>query len=261
MTTEIVYVINPDYLAFLRLSLDSLLRSGSKFDSIRVYCVGGTIPEWKLPDQRIVLEKVLDLNPQDFLWNKTHMTKSSADRLVFLDADTLVLSPVEKVYANSNKDFLARIANPYLRSTWNHADWMAVCARLNSVPAPYFNSGFMVFQNASHRRIDKLWPKIISVGASQSLFDPAALHVNPRYHDQRYLEQLSLSLSVASSGLSWEEMTPSDHSWAWNQEPYAEATVFHTAGPRFLALAEKIYRERGLSDAFARIVQEPCIFP
>jgi hypothetical protein len=250
LTTEIVYIVNSQYLPLLRLSVDSLLRSGSRFDSVKIFLTDAGRPGWRADDPRVHFVEWEDVRAGEFLLNKTCMTDSEAERLIFLDADTLVLGRLETVYEGSGKDFLARIANPYLRGNWNTDAWRAACARLGAKPVPYFNSGFVVFQNASHKRLAKVWPDIIRGGLDRTIFDASVLHTNPAYHEQRYLEQLSLSLAVAASALSWEEMAPSHHAWAWNQEPHAGAVVFHTAGPKFFMHAERIYRERGLAGVF-----------
>lgn len=255
--TEIVYVINAGYASLLRISLDSLLRSGSRFDSVRIYLVGCSAPEWRVNDPRVKFEEVDDCFPDDFLRNKTCMANSPGERLVFLDADTLVLGRLEEVYAGLHDDFLGRVANPYLRPDWNRDAWEEACRRLGGRPVPYFNSGFVVFQNSSHRKIARLWPEIIRCGSGGILFDAGSLHTNPKYHRDRYLEQLSLSLSVAAAGLSWRNMAPQHHAWAWNQEPHRDATVYHTAGPKFLARAGEIYRELGLGDDFSRMTAHP----
>ena len=261
MKTEIIYVISPDYVHFLRVSLDSLLRSGSRFDAIKIFCVSEKAPDWKISDPRISVIPVPDLCPEYFLFNKIHMINSSAERVVFLDADTLVLRPIENVFENSGKDFLARVTNPYMRPAWSTAAWQKACAAVNAAVGPYFNSGFVIFQNSSHRKLDTLWPDVLRGGMNKSLYDAAALHVNPKYHDQRYLEQLSLSLAAAAAGLSWQEMKPTDHSYAWSQEPWTSATVYHTASPKFLYWAETIYRERGLSHQFDALIGQPHLFP
>ncbi len=262
VTTEIIYIINPEYVRFLRISLDTLLHSKSRFDTIKIFCVSEKDPGWAISDPRISLQVLPDLDREYFLFNKLRMTESSADRLIFLDADTLVLRPIEKVFKYSRADFLGRFTPPYTRPTWNNQGWLAACAAVKAErPAPYFNCGFVVFQNGAQHKVGAVWPSIMASGRNKSLYDPSTLHVNPHYHDQRYLDQISLSLAVAAAGLSWREMKPRDHSYAWNNDPWKSATVYHTAGPRFLALAEEIYRARGLSDRFSTLVEKPHLFP
>lgn len=249
--TEIVYLISPDWGHYLLASLTTLFNSGSTFDTVRVYCVGEPPADWRFTDPRVVVERVEPLDPRYFLINKTRFTGSRGGRAIFLDADTLVLRPLDEVFRGVDADFIARPASAYHGRQWNRRAWEELFAKLDAPPVPYFNAGFFVFQNGSHRRIGGVWPDYVRRGMERELFDPTT------FHDPRNVEQIALSLAVGSARLSYAEMGARAHAYGWNAEPHADAVVFHTGNPPFLKVAKEICRERGI-DLLGQRIADPA---
>ena len=238
--TEIVYIVSSDWGCYLFASLHSLVLSGSKFDSIRIFCVGKKPNSWKFNDSRIIIDEVNSLDDNYFLLNKTYISESQAERVVFLDADTLILSPLQQVWEGINADFIARIASQYQSSKWNHIEWNNLLSRINALEVPYFNSGFCVFQNGSHKALSNFWKELTEKGLKKDLFDPSEIH------GSRFAEQIALSLAVGSANLSHQAMKHKQHAFGWQLESYDDAVVYHTSSKIFFTYATKINHAKSL---------------
>lgn len=258
--TEIAYVCSPNHWEDpLFTSMRSLLASGSSFDRIQVYCVGRKPPHWEVVDPRISFREVDPVMDDYFVSNKLWVCESDADRVIFLDADTLVLRSIDDLWADTDADFIGRPASQYRSDSWDEGYWREVVERLGGSSVPYFNAGFLVFQNRAQRKVAPLWREFLKGGASGELFDPNRLHKSIN------LEQLALSLAVGASGGSFEEMGPEDHGYGWRRDPWRGARVYHTGHnkfPKFAALVEPRvglagrdlpeFRQRGLSNPIVR---------
>lgn len=228
--TEIAYVLSPDWDHYLFTSLHTLFQSGSTFDRVRIYCVGKKPGRWDFDDPRIIVQEVSPLSEAYFLINKTYLTQSDAERVIFLDADTLVLGSLDNIWKRSDADFIGRVAVGYYKDKWNQHQWKRA---LHSVGAesttPYFNSGFVIFQNGAHRQIGSSWRQSTRELMKGGLPDPGVLK-----DTIKYAEQVGLSLAIASANLSFDELSSTDHAFGWGSgDPYEEAIVYHTGGPSF----------------------------
>ena len=237
--TEVVYVCSPDWQHYLFTSLRSLLFSGSSFDRIVIYCVGKRPRSWRFQDSRITVEEVAPIVDGYFLSSKVYLTQRESNRVVFLDADTMVLKPLDLLYSNVPADFLGRVAGQYHSVNWNQQKWDDALRLVDAAPTPYFNCGLTIFQNGSQRRIRELWPDFIRRSLAGELVDLA-----PR----RFTEQISLSLAIGAAGLSHHMLDETEHAYGWRNEPYEGAVVFHTSGPHFLPMATTIERELGIAN-------------
>lgn len=240
--TEIAYVCTPNHWEHaLFTSMRSLLASGSSFDRLVVYCVGRTPRHWSVADPRISFEEVRPLMSDYFLSNKAWICESDAERVIFLDADTLVLRSIDEVWRGRDEDFIGRPASQYRSHTWDEAYWQEVSRRAGAGPAPYFNAGFFIFQNGAQRRLGFVWKDFMKAGRSGELFDPA------RVHKKVNLEQIALSLAVPASGCRWAEMSAEDHGFGWRSDPWRRARVYHTGNTKFPRYAALIEPRMGLS--------------
>jgi hypothetical protein len=241
--TEAVYVASPGWGHMLSTSLHTLVNSGTRFDSVRIYCVGERPSSWRFTDDRIQVVEVPPLHSTDFLINKTYAVQSKADRVIFLDADTLVLRPLDQIWKNRDTDVIGRIETEFNRR-WKHETWHRVLAEVGASPeTPYFNTGFFILQNGSQRRIAERWEAYARGGITGTLFNPLALgHI-----DVRFAEQVAFSMALGASDLSYDVLSPTDHSYGWAFEPHRETTVYHTGAPGFFnyaALLERPHRLR-----------------
>src|SRR3990172_4209288 len=108
--TEVVYVCPPDWRHYLFTSLRSLLASGTSFDRVVIYCVGRLPRNWRFEDPRILVEEVPPLIDGYFLSNKTYLCQRPVDRVIYLDADTMIRKPIDTLYLNVASDFVGRTA-------------------------------------------------------------------------------------------------------------------------------------------------------
>ncbi len=229
--TTIVYVVSPDREAQLFASLSSLLASASKFDRVRICCVGVPPPHWRFADERIAVEVVEPLFGEHFFGNKLHLCDTAADRVVFLDADTVVLQPLDRIWANRTEHFLARPERPVMRhlsglcsasctcGTWNPKVWQQLFETIKAEEVPMFNAGLLIFQHSSHLRIRYSWKTLLHRFYRRALPFPS--------RDERMLEQWSLAMAIASEKFSFAELGPETHAFGWLGNDGAGCTVFH----------------------------------
>jgi len=237
-TTEVVYVCSPDWQHYLFTSLRSLLASGTTFDRIVIYCIGKRPHHWNFEDTRIEVKEVEPLIDGYFLGNKVYMCDSRADRVIFLDADTMVLKSLDSLYRNVDSDFIGRVAGQCENKNWDQEKWVKALGLVNADETPYFNSGLIIFQNGAQRRISSLWLDFTRKNLAGELMD---------LKSPRFAEQVSLSLAIGAARLSCHLLDRTEHAYGWRNEPYSDAVVFHTSGP-FLPIATTIERELGIAN-------------
>jgi hypothetical protein len=209
MSTEIVYVCSSDRFHELSCSLQSLFNSKTDFDSVTVFRVGEAKEDWEPTDPRVRVKVVPPLFGGYFYGNKTYLCGQESDRVVFLDTDTLVLRPLDLLWANRDAGLLARVGTVFSNKAWNHAAWKAAFAKLDCSPLPMFNAGLLVFQNGSHRVIQKSWPKFIKEYLDNK--------ITPPFPDVRMPEQFSLPLALASNGVTCDQLGPNEHCFGWER--------------------------------------------
>ena len=239
--TEVIYVCSPDWWKRLCVSVRTLLESGTAVDRVTIYRVATEPASSGFGDD---LLHVVDVPPRTeamqatgagFLANKTYMCSSRASRVVYLDADTVVLRPLDPVWNNHSSDVIARCASAYEKPTWNGALWRATLRESGAIENyPYLNSGFVVFQNGVTQLLECPWRNLIRQLSGR----PSLLTA---LHKLRNAEQLALSLAIAASRLSIRLMNHREHAYGWRSEPRESALLYHTGSGRF----EKFIAARG----------------
>jgi hypothetical protein len=187
------------------------------------------------------LVEVDTLDANYFLINKTYATSSLADRLIFLDADTIVLKKLDTLWNRKSSDFIGRLASGYGRPGWRQERWEELLRRVGAESDKgYFNCGFLIFQNKSHNRIHHPWREFTSGAIDKSLFDPLELgRVRTRN-----AEQIALSMAVSSENLTVTKMDSLGHSYGWKFDPHRSSVLYHTGSLgyfNFAAALDKLY--------------------
>ena len=241
-TTEVVYVCSPSWQSKLFISLDSLLRSGTQFDRVAIYCVGARPASWNFRDSRIAVIEVSPraeeqlFNEGRFFVNKTYLCRSSAARVVYLDADTVVQQPIDNIWRDCTADAIGRPTLRSLEPTWNQGLWAETLRGVGgSERQPYLNGGFVIFQNGVHQRLESTWLSLIRM-----LCERPALLQQLHGPGTRLAEQLALSLSLGLVARSCQLMSERQHGFGWLSEPWESAVVLHTGGILFDHFAEKL---------------------
>ena len=231
MITEVAYVCSADFEPLLFLSMRSLFSSGTTFDRVVVYLVDTDAPNWRFRDDRIHVEVVSDISDTGWgkngkYWgtNKTHFCQSDADRLIYLDVDTLVLRPIDAIYESSDADLLARLGVRTYTHRWDPVWWQSALNSAGSGSFPLYSPGFMVMQNASHRRIKKTWRDCI-----KSILQGEVPPLGPDKHAELY----AYSLACGVEGLTHQDMLPEHHRYAMIGEDFDDAVVYHLGTPGF----------------------------
>jgi hypothetical protein len=229
--TCVVYVVSSDWQFQAYVAIHSLLSSGSDIDRVIVLMVGGGGDMIKQLHGPVVVREVPDINPDFFLANKTQITSIDADRLVFLDADTAVLRPLEHVWENCDSDVIARVDNTYEKEDFPTNRWNDALSLVDAPEGPYLSSGFIVFQNAAQEKIGNAWRKICSTYRKQ---------YKPKQQSspltRRFAEQMAFGASVFQADLSYKLMSPEEHAYAWTLQfdelgNEVHPIVYHACGP------------------------------
>lgn len=240
-TTEIIYVNSPDYEEQLFTSMRSLLFSGTSFDKIIIYCVGERPKYWDFIDPRITVEE-FDQSSLDN--NFFHLIKTvcipqrKAERVIYLDSDTLVMKPLDSLWEQyPNCDLIARPASAYGREDWDQENWIKLLDSLNASFIPYLNAGFLIFQNGSHEKLKNIWSEY-----TLNIFANKLMKIE---RPDRFSEQYALALAAASQGFSVGLLDSSGQAFGWLRESAETTHLFHTGGFLFRELAEEVERYLG----------------
>lgn len=240
--TEVVYVCSKNYWRHLFISLRTLFASGTKFDRVKVL-VTGNKPRWSFDTDRIIVKSVPDIGDGYWYLNKTHVCKSEADTLIFLDTDTVVLNRIESIYENVNKDLIAREAPSVNTKYYYPEKWKKKLSHFNAEEYPYLSCGFMVFQNGKHREIARRWRDITK----------RLLGGEGQNQVTRFAEQEAMSIAASAEGMSLKLMEPHHHAYAMIGESYRGAVVYHLGTPNFYHYYLKVERDMGLKNISAPV--------
>jgi len=227
--TTIVYICSPDRYRQLSFSLATLLRSGTSFNKIVVFCIGDN-SGWDFGDDRVDIRSVPNLYGHYFYGNKLYVCDVEADRVVFLDTDTLVFSPIDRIWSASPAAVIARVASAYDSANWNATRWKEACSRFGMNVVPMFNTGFLIFQSGSNRRVRKVWKESMELYQAKVLSPPC---------EERMSDQYGLALAILACDISYAVMGPKDHTYGWiewitgKHTVSKDTVVLHTANELF----------------------------
>jgi hypothetical protein len=229
--TEVVYHCTPDRAGELRASVESLFDAGSLVDRVTVYAWGGDIGAGLEPyGPKVVVAPVEPLFGEFSYANVLYACSSEAPRVVYLDVDTIVLKPLNELWAGKDADVLARVGTAFELRKWRHDIWEETFRRHGSDPVPMFNTGLVVFQHRSQRKLRELWERFTWAYLRGEETAP--------WNDWRIPQQFALSLAVGVSDVDYSLLGPREHAFGWTNESYEDAVVFHTGGEfhaRFMA--------------------------
>jgi hypothetical protein len=220
---EVAYVCSSDYWRQLFLSIRSLYASDSHFDSVRIFVTGEDKPNWKFGDDRIKLTSVPDIGSGFWMLNKTHVCNSKYETVILLDVDTLVLGKIDTVYSRGGVDVIARCAPRVKAGYHDEEQWKQRISRFGCSDYPYLSSGFVVFQNGSHRRIKESWIDITKKILKGEGDEEPDWHAN----------QDAFSIACCAEGVDLGLMKEKEHAYAMIGEEPEGATVYHLGTPNF----------------------------
>lgn len=237
-STAIVYVVSPnDYQYPMFSSLRSLIYSGTSFDKVLIKCIGNKPKSWSFRDERVEVEEVKPAPGTSFFINKINAVKLQFDRVIFLDADTIVANSLDSIYAENNADFIARPVQRHLGSHVFTQAWDQLCCEWSLQKVKCYNSGFFIIQNGCAPAIDLYWADMIKKLENIKFAET--------HHGRSAVaEQMGLSLAVSAAGLSTKDMSSIDHVYAWHdhkwREKIRECKLLHYSGrpPRITLQAE-----------------------
>ncbi|NNC87298.1 MAG: methyltransferase domain-containing protein [Akkermansiaceae bacterium] len=223
--TEIAYVATPDRFGQLDMSLRTLVESGSGFDRVSVFVPRGCEGQLSAEDRRISVRPFDSLIADYPFADKAQICNLRSERVVFLDTDTFLLRPLDRIWRRSDRPFMARPAAIYGRVLWNAEIWAALRDRFGSTDVPMFNSGFVIFQQYAHRKIAEDWIEIMRLFRAGELEMPN--------DDSRCPDQWGLALAIGKNSVPYEEMNPSEHAFGFKEEDPEGAVVYHSGHDRY----------------------------
>lgn len=237
--TEYVFVCSANYWRYLFLSLRSLFASNRETGYVVVYMTGEAFRVKKIQDRirdaRVNVRHVRDIGDSYWMANKIHLCESSADRVVYLDADVAVLQPLEQIWSGHEEDLIARPADITYTKKWYPEKWKAAIEAAGAGEYPFYSPGFMVFQNRSHRRLGQTWLRLTKAILNGELPLPA----------NRFAEMYAFSIAASMEGLTHRAMPDHAHRYAFLGEKPDDAIVHHLGTPGFYRHYLPIERARG----------------
>jgi hypothetical protein len=235
---EVVYVCSPEYWRHLFLSLRTLFASGTHFDRVRVLVTAPTRPNWDIRSDKVVVEPVPDVGHHGFwMMNKAHLCRSEADVVLFLDTDTVVLRPIDPVYAGSGADLHARTAPVVQTSYFRPAQWEATLRHFGCAPGPYVSTGFLVLKNGAQKALRAAWVDLTERIRRGEGVEQVTRHAN----------QYAFSIAAYRQGLSLQLMDEAHHAYAMIGEGHEGATVYHLGTPNFYYYYLQVERDLDLT--------------
>jgi hypothetical protein len=216
-----------------------LFGSESYFDRVRVIVTSDEKPDWNFKTDRIVVDTVSGIGDGFWMLNKTHLAKSDADIIIFLDTDTIVLNPIDGIYSDSESDLIARKAPSVQTQYFYPEQWKNTLNHYGCGGYPYLSSGFIIFQNNSHKRIRDKWIEV-----TKRLLEGEGVNKVTRHANQQ-----AFSISACIENLSLSLMKKYHHSYAMIGENYNGSVVHHLGTPNFYYYYLDIEKEMELGEA------------
>jgi hypothetical protein len=245
MSTVITYVVSPGWELNLYVSLHSLVLSGTNYDYVKVFAVGGELSFLKEVDVPLEIEEVENKNENYFFENKTYLSSIDRERVIYLDSDTVVLNPINKVYEEKSEDFIGKFSHYYEDERFEAGKWRKILKENGADYSPYFNAGFVIFQNGSQKLIQEDWISILR--------DNLDKIEEKEFMGRDMSEQIALSTSVSKNNLSKAKMQSQEHIYGWKTPPRdldisGEEIVYHTGsrGGRYIKYAMSVLRKSGI---------------
>lgn len=258
MSTVITYVVSPGWELNLYVSLHSLALSGTSYDYVKVFAVGGELSFPKKVDVPLEIEEVENKNEEYFFENKTYLSSIDSKRVIYLDSDTIILGPIEKIYDSKDESFIGRFSHYYEDERFETEKWRKILKENGAGYSPYFNAGFVIFQNGSQKVIREDWTNILR--------DNLGKMEEKEFMGRDMSEQIALSTSVSKNNLSTAKMRRREHMYGWKTPPSdldisGDEIVYHTGsrGGRYIKYAMSVLRKSGID--YARPVISSATHP
>lgn len=246
MSSVVTYVASPDFAVNLYVSIHSLFQSGPNVDRVKVFSVGGDMPNIEALSAPVEVEEVKNKNRKYFLENKTYISEVNSSQVVYLDCDTVVLENINTIWNKKNAKFVARKDSAYESGEYFSVEkWECLASKSGASKGPYFNSGFFGFRGGRHKKVGGLWERLC-----REEYEKGRRSAFAKFQGARMIEQMSLSLSVLREIEDVRVMEEKEHVYGWEVPPDSvsdEAVVYHTGsrGGRHLKYALALSR-RGL---------------
>jgi hypothetical protein len=196
----------------------------------------------------IDVEVVDNKNGEYFPQNKTYISGIEADRLIYLDADTIVLDSIDKVWKGAQFDFLASHDSFYRSaSRAKREQWSKILTGYGCQEGPYFNSGFLVFENNSQQKIGECWEDICEREWQKGTESKLS-----QFQGRWTTEQMALSVAALREIGDIGAMKGNHHVYGWEKGPrsvQSDSVVYHTGsrGERHIKYASVVAQGRDLS--------------
>lgn len=145
---------------------------------------------------------------------KLYMADVDCERLVFLDADTVVYRDPRPLFDGS-WDVAAR--PPPANDSLDWDLYWELCDEHGVEPIPYLSTGFVMFDGGIHRRIRSDWERIWNWFKDEGAANPIG--------SERYDEMFAFALAVSANAEKVHHLTPDQHAFEWRGEATDECYV------------------------------------
>lgn len=140
--------------------------------------------------------------------DKAWVGEVEADRVLFLDCDTLILGDPRSLFTG-DEPIRAR-PSPY---TFDEDDWASMFDRHGEPVHPWMpNTGVLVFQEGFHRQIADDWVNYIAADLQSGI-------------DMNLADQVALALAIADYRTG--KLTPREHVMVWEGESPPDGIIYH----------------------------------
>ena len=235
---HIVYICSPNRKLQLLTSLGSILTSGTQFERITIYYVGTLSSPLVFSDDRILVEEKPDIGNGFWMANKIHLASADGEKVIFIDTDTIVLQQLDLLYQGMTGNIAGRLASATQRLDWDPLIWEDYLRKYNAKNFfPYLNTGLLMFNNGANKLLDPSWFSITK--------ELKSLRPNPFRNSSQY-NQHAFSLACGVLGLSYCQLSPSQHAYGWEGEDFSDTVVYHTGNRSFWYRAIQINKMTGI---------------
>ena len=162
--------------------------------------------------------------------------------MIYLDTDTMVMQPLDVLWRDRpDTDLIARPATVYGRQDWDQEAWLEVLHHVGSAEIPYFNAGFLIFQNRAHQKLNPEW-----FNRTQRILAGELVKLEPK--KIKFADQYALALSAGAAQLRYHVLDRTGQGYGWLEEPFDDTVLYHTGGYQFWRFAEQLELVLNIAD-------------
>lgn len=139
---------------------------------------------------------------------KLQFVFTESENCIFLDHDTTIHRNITELLEDDYD--VAFRQNPNMDTMYNPNKWRNYFEKYKKSVIPMCNSGFIIFKNGSHKKIQK---EVFEIFNDPNMIEGSSV-VNPVYSRCQHRDQIALSVACADMKIRW--LNPIEHTLRWN---------------------------------------------